>query len=133
VTGTGTGSNTEVTGTGTGANTEVTGTGTGSNTEVTGTGTGSHTQVTGTGTGSKILVTGTGTGTEALTVTLPNGTGMSMEVSLGCGTAEVSILDEQGVPIVTFDDVSIIGKAAVCNLEFGTAFLTHPGKDFWSD
>jgi hypothetical protein len=126
-----------VTGTGTGSNIEVTGTGTGSNIQVTGTGTGSNTLVTGTGTGSTILVTGTGTGTEALTITLPSGTGMNMEVSLGCGSAGVSIVDNQSVPIVSFANVAVIGNAGFCDRgqarDFGAVFRADPGFDFRSE
>jgi hypothetical protein len=136
VTGTGTGSSTQVTGTGTGSSTQVTGTGTGSSTQVTGTGTGSSTQVTGTGTGSTILVTGTGTGTEAITITLPNGTGMNMEVSLGCDTASVSVIDDQSTTVVEFTDVPVIGHSSLCEDSnangFGEEFRVDPGADFRS-
>jgi hypothetical protein len=136
VTGTGTGSSTEVTGTGTGSSTQVTGTGTGSSTQVTGTGTGSSTQVTGTGTGSTILVTGTGTGAEAITITLPNGTGMNMEVSLGCDTASVSVIDDQSTTVVEFTDVPVIGHSSLCEDSnangFGEEFRVDPGADFRS-
>ena len=159
VTGTGTGSNTEVTGTGTGSKTQVTGTGTGSSTLVTGTGTGTEvtgtgtgtevtgtgtgtqvtgtgtgTQVTGTGTGSTILVTGTGTGTEAIAITLPAGTGMNMEISVGCNFANVAIVDSQSVPVVAFDNVAVIGSSGICDKAdmsgFGPAFRANPGADF---
>ena len=135
VTGTGTGSNTLVTGTGTGSNTLVTGTGTGSNTLVTGTGTGSNTLVTGTGTGSTILVTGTGTGAEDISITLPNGTGMSMEVSLGCNSAGVTIVDQYSAPVVSFSNVQVFGYSGSCGTvtsrgEFGAAFRGNPGGDF---
>jgi hypothetical protein len=136
VTGTGTGSNTQVTGTGTGSNTQVTGTGTGFNTQVTGTGTGSNTQVTGTGTGSTILVTGTGTGAEAITITLPNGTGMNMEVSLGCDSAAVSVLDDLSATVVAFTNVPVIGDSGFCGNSsvggFGADFRANPGRDFQS-
>jgi hypothetical protein len=137
VTGTGTGSNTQVTGTGTGSNTQVTGTGTGSNTQVTGTGTGSNTQVTGTGTGSTILVTGTGTGSEAITITLPNGTGMKMEVSLGCASAAVSVMDNLSATVVAFTNVPVIGNSGICGHRsaggFGADFRANPGRDFRSE
>ena len=62
----------------------MTGGGTGSPTGVTGSGTGYDKEVTGGGTGSTILVTGGGTGSEAVTITLPDGTGISMELVVGC-------------------------------------------------
>ena len=102
--------------------------------EVTGTGTGSNTQVTGTGTGSIILVTGNDTGTEGITITLPNGTGMNMEVSVGCGFAGVSVIDDQSVAVVAFANVPVIGDTGTCGNQsaggFGTEFRRNPGSDF---
>jgi hypothetical protein len=84
--------------------------------------------VTGGGTGSTILVTGGGTGTEAIAITLPAGTGMSMEVSLGCGAAMVSILDSNFTPIVEFSNVAVIGDTEMCGgTGFGNAFGVNPG------
>jgi hypothetical protein len=135
VTGGGTGA--EVTGGGTGA--EVTGGGTGA--KVTGGGTGAKVTGGGTGakvtdgaTGSTILVTGGGTGSEGITVTLPNGTGMSMEVSVDCGTAGVSILDENSVPIISFSNVAVVGNTGFCGADgFGAGFIADPGFDFRSN
>lgn len=80
------------------------------------------------------MITGGGTGSEAITITLPNGTGMSMEVSLGCGAATVTIVDEYSVPVVSFSDVSVIGGSAHCGNEsfggFGAEFRNNPGLDF---
>jgi hypothetical protein len=136
ITGNGTGSSTEITGNGTGSSTEITGNGTGSNTEITGNGTGSNTEITGNGTGSTILITGNGTGTEALRVTLPNGTGMNMEVRLACGTAGVSVIDDLSVSVVEFKNVPVIGKTGFCgnnnSREFGADFRANPGRDFRS-
>ena len=114
---------------------DITGGGTGSNTEITGGGTGSNTEITGGGTGSTILITGGGTGTEAITITLPSGTGMSMEVSVGCEFAGVTIVDEFSVPIVAFSDVPVIGATGCANGSigrFGTVFRADPGLDFRS-
>ena len=105
VTGGGTGK--EVTGGGTG--TEVTGGGTG--TEVTGGGTGI--QVTGGGTG--IQVTGGGTGSEAIAITLPSGTGLEMEVTLGCQTASVTVLDSNFTEVVSFSHVQVMGETGLCD------------------
>ena len=119
------------------SNVEVTGTGTGSNTQVTGTGTGSNTLVTGTGTGSTILVTGTGTGAEAIIITLPNGTGMNMEVSLGCDSAAVSVMDDLSATVVAFTNVPVIGNSGFCENSraggFGVGFKANPGRDFRSE
>jgi len=136
VTGNGTGSNTQVTGNGTGSNTQVTGNGTGSNTQVTGNGTGSNTQVTGNGTGSTILVTGNGTGSEGITITLPNGTGMNMEVSVGCGVAGISVIDDRSVSVIAFADIPVIGDTGFCGNNaggFGEEFKRDPGRDFRSE
>jgi hypothetical protein len=114
VTGGGTGSSVQVTGGGTGSDVQVTGGGTGSSTDVTGGGTGSSVLVTGGGTGSQILVTGGGTGSEAIAITLPSDTGISMEIGINCSMATVAIVDEYSVPIVSFDNVQVIGGARNC-------------------
>ena len=80
-------------------------------------------------------MTGTGTGTEAISITLPNGTGMSMEVSLGCNSAGVTIVDGYSVPIVSFNDVQISGSSGNCRNpsiggRFGADFRVNPGRDF---
>ena len=57
-----------------------------------------------------------------------------MEVSVECGSAGVSILDGNSVPIVSFDNVTVIGSAGFCaNDGFGTRFLADPGSDFRSN
>jgi hypothetical protein len=90
--------------------------------------------VTGGGTGSTILVTGGGTGTEAIAVTLPAGTGISMEVSLGCGAAAVSIIDSNFTPIVEFSNVSVIGDTGLCGgSAFGVDFRANPGVNLRND
>jgi hypothetical protein len=61
------------------------------------------------------LVTGGGTGSEAIAITLPNNTGISMEVSLGCTSATVAVVDEFSVPIVTFENVQVIGGSRNCS------------------
>jgi hypothetical protein len=117
--------NIEITGNGTGK--EITGNGTGK--EITGNGTGK--EIT---TGSTILITGNGTGSEGVTITLPQGTGMSMEVSVDCGTAGVSILDENSVPIISFSNVAVVGNTGFCGADgFGAGFIADPGFDFRSN
>ena len=130
VTGAGTGGGTQVTGAGTGINVQVTGAGTGSGTQVTGAGTGNDTQVTGAGTGNSIQVTGAGTGTESITITLPEGTGLAMEVSLNCSFASVTVLDTSSSPVVAFDRVPVIGDAGFCSGGAGGGFWVDPGQDF---
>ena len=133
VTGNGTGSSNEVTGNGTGTKVKVTGNGTGGSVEVTGNGTGGNVQVTGNGTGGSSEVTGNGTGTEAIVITLPEGTGMSMEVSLGCNSALVSVIDSDGIPVVNFENVAVIGDAGLCGSGgFDAHFARNPGQDFYS-
>jgi hypothetical protein len=111
----------------------VTGSGTGGSIDVTGSGTGSSIDVTGSGTGSSIQVTGSGTGSEAIIITLPDGTGMSMEISLGCSVASVTIVDESWAPIVSFGNVPVLGETGLCsagNDGFDAAFVANPGRDF---
>ena len=114
VTGAGTGGQLDVTGAGTGGNLDVTGAGTGGQLDVTGAGTGGNLDVTGAGTGSSINVTGAGTGANGIVITLPEGTGLAMEVVLGCGSATVSVLDADSVEVVSFADVPVIGAADFC-------------------
>ena len=112
----GSGTGIEVAGSGTGI--EVAGSGTG--TEIAGFGTG--TEVAGSGTGresesadgSTILVAGSGTGSEAIAITLPRGTGMHMEITMGCSSATVSVLDSNSSVVTTFNDVPVIGNTGLC-------------------
>lgn len=130
VTGNGTGSSVQVTGNGTGSSTEVTGNGTGSSILVTGNGTGSTVLVTGNGTGSTVLVTGNGTGSDPISITLPQGTGISMDVTFGCGSATVAVLDDGFSPIVEFRNVPVIGATGFCDVVdtsgAGSAFVAAP-------
>ena len=136
-TGGGTGSSTETTGGGTGSNIETTGGGTGM--ETTGGGTGSSTDTTGGGTGTTIqgfigdqfvLTTGGGTGAETVSITLPAGTGLMMEVTLGCETASVSVIDANFAEVVTFQNVPIIGSTGFCANDDSGGFDGNrlPGK-----
>ena len=127
VTGNGTGSNIQVTGNGTGSKIQVTGNGTGSKIQVTRNGTGSKIQVTGNGTGSKIQVTGNGTGMDAITITLPEGTGLAMEVSLGRGFANVAVIDANSVQVVAFDRVPVIGGSDYWSNGFGSEYRYNLG------
>ncbi len=132
VTGGGTGSSTLVTGGGTGSSTLVTGGGTGSSTLVTGGGTGSSTLVTGGGTGSTFLVTGGGTGTEAIAITLPDGTGLAMNITLGCRSATVTVLDANFASVATFTNVPVVGNTGLCGGASSGRF-TEPGFDVISN
>jgi hypothetical protein len=95
------------------------------------------TLVTGNGTGSSVLVTGNGTGAEAITITLPQGTGMSMEVSVGCGAATVSIIDSMSMPVVSFANVPVLGDPGFCSGSgqgaFGAGYPTIPEGFFESE
>ena len=107
----------DVVGGGTGVN--VVGGGTGIN--VVGGGTGAN--VVGGGTGSDSsnlpisnrLVVGGGTGADAIIITLPDGTDMQMEVSLGCNVANVSILDSNFAEVVSFNNVPVFGASSFCS------------------
>jgi hypothetical protein len=101
----------------------------------------SSTQVAGTGSG--VEVAGTGSGVEAtksgdinvfnpITVTLPASTGIAMEVTVGCGTARVAVLDTNSVEVVAFDRVQVIGDSMNCDDGFGSTFKSNPGADFRS-
>ena len=110
----GSGTGIEVAGSGTGI--EVAGSGTGievagSGTEVAGSGTGRESE---SADGSTILVAGSGTGSEAIAITLPRGTGMHMEITMGCSSATVSVLDSNSSVVTTFNDVPVIGNTGLC-------------------
>jgi len=120
----GAGTGVQVAGAGTGV--QVAGAGTG--VQVAGAGTG--VQVAGAGTGTEIA--GAGTGSNPITITLPQGTGMAMEVSLACGYASVSVVDSDSIEIVSFENVRVIGSDD-CGDGFGSAFKSDPGSDFRAD
>ena len=85
-------------------------TGGGTGFEVTGGGTGF--EVTGGGTGFE--VTGGGTGMERVAITLPSYTGLEMDVTLGCETASISIVDSNFVEVAYFSNVKVIGNTGLC-------------------
>ncbi|NOR19498.1 MAG: hypothetical protein GQ538_05360, partial [Xanthomonadales bacterium] len=89
---------------------DVAGGGTGK--DVAGGGTGKD--VAGGGTGNTIQVAGGGTGFDSVFITLPAGTGLEMEVSLGCQSASVSIFDGNYTEVVAFDNVSVMGNTGLC-------------------
>ena len=105
----------------------VAGAGTGIN--VAGAGTGIN--VAGAGTG--INVAGAGSGVDAITITLPQGTGMFMEVAVGCGYASVAVVDSDSTPVVTFENVRVIGDASFCDDGLGDSFANNSGADFRSE
>jgi hypothetical protein len=109
----GAGTGKEIAGAGTGI--EIAGAGTGI--EIAGAGTG--TEIAGAGTGSHILIAGAGTGTDAITITLPEGTGMAMEISMGCKFATVAVIDSNSVQVIAFNKVPLIGSPEFCNKRFG--------------
>ena len=103
------GTGVEIAGGGTGV--EIAGGGTGSKTEIAGGGTG--VEIAGGGTG--IEIAGGGTGEESIYITLPNGTGLQMEMKLGCNTATISVLDSIDFSeIVTFNNIPVMGDTGLC-------------------
>jgi len=123
-TGGGTGINT--TGGGTGINTTGGGTGintTGGGTGINTTGGGTGIDTTGGGTGSNsfgasgtiVLTTGGGTGNESIAITLPGSTGLEMEITLGCQTASVSVLDVNYTEVVAFNNIAVMGSTGLCD------------------
>ena len=61
---------------------------------------------------------------------------MNMEVSLGCDTAAVSVMDNLSVTVVEFTNVPVISASGFCGNSkpggFGADFRAHPGRDFLS-
>jgi hypothetical protein len=107
IAGGGTGSKTEIAGGGTGI--EIAGGGTGI--EIAGGGTGI--EIAGGGTG--IEIAGGGTGIESVYITLPNGTGLELEIEMGCNTATVSVLDSTDFSeVVSFNNIQVLGDTGLC-------------------
>jgi hypothetical protein len=98
----------EIAGGGTGV--EIAGGGTG--TEIAGGGTG--VEIAGGGTGTTIQIAGGGTGTESVFLTLPAGTGLEMEIILGCKTASVTVLDSSYAEVVSFTNIPVMGDTGMC-------------------
>ena len=131
IAGSGSGSSAKIAGSGSGSSAKIAGSGSGSSAQIAGSGSGSAAQIAGSGSGSQIFIAGSGSGAQAIAITLPDGTGMAMEVSMGCGSAKVSIVDSFSVPIVTFSSVKVIGGAEFCRGGgFGGGFAGDPGRDF---
>ena len=118
------GTGTEIAGGGTG--TEIAGGGTG--TEIAGGGTG--TEIAGGGTGTTIQIAGGGTGSESVFITLPNGTGLEMEVTLGCQTASISVLDLNYAEVVSFNNIPVMGDTGLCDSGSGKFGSTIGDRDY---
>ena len=90
---------------------DIAGGGTGD--DIAGGGTGDY--IAGGGTGddaagaNTILIAGGGTGDDAYAITLPDGVQMQMEVSLGCATATIYVLDSAGYEITSFENIRYKG------------------------
>ena len=125
----------QVAGGGTGK--QVAGGGTGK--QVAGGGTGKA--VAGGGTGKAVAgggtgkdVAGGGTGRESITITLPSDTGLEMEVTLGCQSASVSVLDANYAEVIAFNDVRVMGNTGLCGSNsdsasgFGEASFKGPSR-----
>jgi hypothetical protein len=59
-----------------------------------------------------------------------------MEVTVGCGTAGVSVVDDQSAQVVEFTNVPVLGGSSICGNSdaegFGADFKSDPGGDFRS-
>ena len=64
--------------------------------------------------GTGIEIAGGGTGSEAILITLPDGTGLELEISLGCQTASVSVLDSNFTEVVSFNNIQVMGNTGLC-------------------
>jgi hypothetical protein len=54
-----------------------------------------------------------------------------MEVTMGCSSASVTVLDSSFAPVVSFDNVAVIGDTGFCTGGFGGGAISDPGRDFW--
>ena len=88
--------------------------------------------VAGGGTGKDVA--GGGTGRESITITLPSDTGLEMEVTLGCQSASVSVLDANYAEVIAFNDVRVMGNTGLCGSNsdsasgFGEASFKGPSR-----
>jgi hypothetical protein len=99
----------EIAGGGTGI--EIAGGGTGI--EIAGGGTGI--EIAGGGTG--IEIAGGGTGIESVYITLPTGTGLELEIEMGCNSATVSVLDSKDFSeVVSFNNIKVLGDTGLCQV-----------------
>jgi hypothetical protein len=46
-----------------------------------------------------------------------------MEVSIGCGSAAISIVDDYYVPVVEFSNVRVIGNASYCDQGYSNQIM----------
>jgi hypothetical protein len=116
------GTGVQIAGGGTGV--QIAGGGTG--VEIAGGGTG--VEIAGGGTGHSLLIAGGGTGAEAVAITLPQGTQLSMEISMNCGSADVFILDSAGYEVISFSDVKVKGAANDCGGNWDVGVIYEPGR-----
>jgi hypothetical protein len=73
----------------------------------------SNIEIAGGGTGLQIA--GGGTGYDSIVITLPSGLGLELELSLGCNSATVSVLDSTNLSeVVTFNNVPVMGDTGLC-------------------
>jgi len=120
-----------IAGSGSGSAVNIAGSGSGSAVNIAGSGSGSAVNIAGSGSGSQILIAGSGSGS-SIAITLPNGTGMAMEITMGCGSAKVAVNDSNSVEVVSFENVKVMGQSGFCGADngFGRDFRINPGKDF---
>ena len=125
IAGGGTGSKAEIAGGGTGIQIAGGGTGIdiaggGTGIDIAGGGTGIDIAGGGTGIdiaggGTGIDIAGGGTGEESVFITLPNGTGLELEILLGCNSATVAVLDSSDYSVVvSFDNIKVMGDTGLC-------------------
>ncbi|HEY5776698.1 MAG TPA: hypothetical protein VIS57_11470, partial [Xanthomonadales bacterium] len=110
----------EIAGGGTGI--EIAGGGTGSKTQIAGGGTGIEIAGGGTGIeiaggGTGIEIAGGGTGIDSVYITLPTGTGLELEIEMGCNSATVSVLDSTDFSeVVSFNNIQVLGDTGLCQV-----------------
>ena len=86
------------------------------------------------GGGTGIEIAGVGTGIESVFITLPNGTGLELELILGCGTATVSVLDAQDYSeVVTFNNINVVGDTGLCQVATNESRRSTAKKSLWKE
>ena len=60
-------------------------------------------------------------------MTLPDGTGLQMEIEMGCSSAKVTILDAKFAEVVSFANVPVMGSTGFCGDGPGSGFGLDSG------
>ncbi|MGA9574403.1 MAG: hypothetical protein WBS20_10710, partial [Lysobacterales bacterium] len=56
-------------------------------------------------------------GIDSVYITLPNGTGLELEIEMGCNSATVAVLDSADFSeVVSFNNINVLGDTGLCQV-----------------